>query len=114
MHFGVIDRSSISAAGIIETVSSAAKADRVFVGSVANSLELQTPSLSNYRSAFVEQRKIIDSVQATGSVRPVALVSVGSEISGQIRHYAADFNDEVRRGERRVLAPDDSGLREDQ
>lgn len=52
-----------------------------------------------YRSAAVSQRQILDTVQATGNVRPVALVSVSSELSGQIREFRADFNDEVRRGD---------------
>nr|WP_281015630.1 efflux RND transporter periplasmic adaptor subunit [Mesorhizobium sp. M00.F.Ca.ET.216.01.1.1] len=55
-----------------------------------------------YRIAFAEERRIIDSVQATGAVTPVALVSVSSQISGQIKELNADFNKEVRRGD--VLA----------
>jgi HlyD family secretion protein len=59
---------------------------------------LELASIS-YRFSNVETRQILDTVQATGNVRPVALVSVSSELSGQIREYRADFNDEVRRGD---------------
>jgi HlyD family secretion protein len=55
--------------------------------------------VDSLRQASVASRQILDTVQATGNVRPVALVSVSSELSGQIREYRADFNDEVQRGD---------------
>jgi HlyD family secretion protein len=53
----------------------------------------------NYRIAAVEERAIIESVEATGTLTPVALVSVSSQVSGQILMIHADFNDEVQRGD---------------
>ncbi|ASY66789.1 Macrolide-specific efflux protein MacA (plasmid) [Sinorhizobium sojae CCBAU 05684] len=47
-------------------------------------------------------RRIVDRIEVTGTVRPVALVNVSSELSGQIKEFRADFNDEVRRDD--VLA----------
>ncbi|OHV72729.1 efflux RND transporter periplasmic adaptor subunit [Ensifer sp. LCM 4579] len=57
------------------------------------------PSGTAYRVAAVERRQIVESVQVTGSVVPVALVSVSSQVSGQIKEIYADFNREVSRGD---------------
>tara|TARA_R100000935_G_scaffold22516_1_gene41432 strand:- start:2385 stop:3692 length:1308 start_codon:yes stop_codon:yes gene_type:complete len=57
------------------------------------------PTQVNYRLAPVEERAIIESVEATGTLTPVALVSVSSQVSGQIKLIHADFNDEVRLGD---------------
>ncbi|QFI69274.1 Macrolide-specific efflux protein MacA [Sinorhizobium alkalisoli] len=54
---------------------------------------------ASYRIAAVERRQIVESVQVTGSVVPVALVSVSSQVSGQIKEIYADFNGEVSRGD---------------
>jgi HlyD family secretion protein len=54
---------------------------------------------SHYRSAAVEERRIVDRIEVTGAVRPVALVNISSELSGQIKEFRADFNHEVRRGD---------------
>ncbi|RRH96658.1 helix-turn-helix domain-containing protein [Mesorhizobium tamadayense] len=45
---------------------------------------------------------VVSTLPAGGAVTPVALVSVSSQISGQIKELDADFNKEVRRGD--VLA----------
>ncbi|WP_150852004.1 efflux RND transporter periplasmic adaptor subunit [Sinorhizobium arboris] len=52
-----------------------------------------------FRVTPVTHRPIVESVQATGSLAPVALVSVSSQVSGQIKQIYADFNGEVRRGD---------------
>lgn len=54
---------------------------------------------SAYRVAEIELRRIVQSVDATGAVAPVALFSVGSQVSGQVKEVYADFNKEVARGE---------------
>jgi HlyD family secretion protein len=46
---------------------------------------------SHYRSAAVEERRIVDRIEVTGAVRPVALVNISSELSGQIKEFRADF-----------------------
>ncbi|MDP2120087.1 MAG: efflux RND transporter periplasmic adaptor subunit [Hoeflea sp.] len=56
-------------------------------------------SSANFRLAEAELRRIIQSVDATGSVTPVALFAVGSQVSGQIKEVYADFNSEVTRGQ---------------
>jgi HlyD family secretion protein len=66
-------------------------------------LEAAQPSAAisspQFRLATVERRVIVDRVSATGTLNPVALVSVSSQVSGQIRELYADFNDEVRQGD---------------
>jgi len=57
------------------------------------------PGGTAYRVAAVERRQIVESVHVTGSVVPVALVSVSSQVSGQIKEIYADFNGEVSRGD---------------
>lgn len=55
-----------------------------------------------YRTAPVGRGDIVSTVSASGTINPVGSVSVGSQISGQLRQVLADFNDEVRAGQ--VLA----------
>jgi HlyD family secretion protein len=52
-----------------------------------------------YSVVSIEPRHMIDSVTATGSIVPIALISVSSPISGKIKEIAADFNTEVKRGD---------------
>ncbi|MDX8437569.1 efflux RND transporter periplasmic adaptor subunit [Mesorhizobium abyssinicae] len=54
---------------------------------------------SSYRLVEIEKRRIVESVQATGVVAPVALVSVSSQVSGQVKEIYADFNQEVHKGD---------------
>jgi HlyD family secretion protein len=56
----------------------------------------ETPT---YRTAAVEQGRLEAAVAAAGTVRPVVQVSVGSQVSGQIKELLADFNTEVRQGQ---------------
>jgi HlyD family secretion protein len=52
-----------------------------------------------YRTAEVERGRVAAVVNATGSIQPVAVVAVGSQVSGQIRELRADYNSEVRKDE---------------
>ena len=57
------------------------------------------PPSVEYRSAPVSQGDLQAVVAATGAVNPVALVTVGTQVSGQIRDVLVDFNDEVQAGQ---------------
>lgn len=61
-----------------------------------------------YRTATLERGRITAAVSASGQVMPVTQVSVGSQISGQIRELFADFNSEVKAGQ--VIAQIDPQL----
>lgn len=50
-----------------------------------------------YRVAPIVRRVLVEKVPATGSVHPVALVSVSSQVSGQIKEIYVDFNDLVKK-----------------
>jgi HlyD family secretion protein len=52
-----------------------------------------------YRSAKIERGDLQATVASSGAVNPVALVTVGSQVSGQIRDLLVDFNDEVKAGQ---------------
>lgn len=57
---------------------------------------------TRYRTAAVERGDLTATVSATGSVRPVVQVQVGSQVSGTISELRADYNSRVRAGQ--VLA----------
>jgi HlyD family secretion protein len=48
------------------------------------------------RTATLDRGSITAVVAATGTVNPVTLVQVGSQLSGQIRELLADFNSKVK------------------
>ena len=52
-----------------------------------------------YRTAKIERGNLQATVAASGSVNPVALVTVGTQVSGQIRDLLVDFNSEVKAGQ---------------
>ena len=52
-----------------------------------------------YRMAKLERGDLQATVASSGAVNPVALVTVGSQVSGQIRDLLVDFNSEVKAGQ---------------
>lgn len=54
---------------------------------------------SQYRASVVERGDITQTVTATGTINPVALVNVGSQVSGTVVELNADFNDRVKKGQ---------------
>lgn len=52
-----------------------------------------------YRSAKVERGSLQATVASSGAVNPVALITVGTQVSGQIRDLFVDFNSEVKAGQ---------------
>lgn len=52
-----------------------------------------------YKTAAVERGPLQAVVTAGGTVNPVRQVSVGSQVSGQIKELFADFNTEVQQGQ---------------
>ncbi len=60
--------------------------------------EPKTPPL-NYRASAVDTGSITHTVTATGTINPVALVNVGSQVSGTVVELNADFNDRVKKGQ---------------
>jgi HlyD family secretion protein len=56
-------------------------------------------ALASYRTAKIERGTLVAAVSSSGTVNPVSQVSVGSQVSGQIKEMRADFNTEVRQGQ---------------
>lgn len=54
---------------------------------------------SQYRSTAVDRGAINQTVTATGTINPVALINVGSQVSGTVAELNADFNDRVKKGQ---------------
>ena len=52
-----------------------------------------------YRTAPLSRGTLQASVAASGAVNPVSQVSVGTQVSGQIRDLLVDFNSEVKAGQ---------------
>ena len=51
------------------------------------------------RQGTLERGPLLATVAASGAVNPVTQVSVGTQVSGQIKELFADFNDEVKAGQ---------------
>jgi HlyD family secretion protein len=54
---------------------------------------------TSYRTAKIERGALQAAVSSSGTVNPVSQVSVGSQVSGQIKELLADFNTEVKQGQ---------------
>jgi HlyD family secretion protein len=52
-----------------------------------------------YRTSKIERGSLQASVSASGTVNPVTQVSVGTQVSGQIKELYVDFNSEVKAGQ---------------
>ncbi len=72
-----------------------------FIGS--NSKDAQT-----YKTAKIEQGDLIQTVSANGTLNPVVLVNVGTQVSGTVKKLLVDYNDKVKQGQ--VLAVLDPSL----
>ncbi len=59
----------------------------------------QAASDVQYRTSKIERGNIQASVSASGAVNPVTQVSVGTQVSGQIKELFVDFNSEVKAGQ---------------
>lgn len=61
-----------------------------------------------YRSQAAERGDIVQTIAANGTLSPVTLVNVGTQISGTVQKLHADYNQQVRAGQ--VLAELDPSL----
>jgi len=63
-----------------------------------------------YRTELITQGDVSQSVSANGTINPVTLVSVGTQVSGIVTKLYVDFNDKVTKGQV-LLELDDSLLK---
>lgn len=68
----------------------------------------QLPPEAKYTLQSVEMGDITQSVSANGTLNPLVLVTVGTQISGRVTKLYVDFNDRVKEGQ--VLAQLDRSL----
>ena len=68
----------------------------------------QVPVGERYRTVKVERGSVTQTVSANGTLTPVVLVSVGTQVSGTVLGLHADFNQRVTKGQ--VLAELDPAL----
>ncbi len=66
------------------------------------------PVQPRYKTAAVEKGALAPSISANGTLNPVTLVNVGTQVSGTVQKLHADFNAEVKTGQ--VLAELDPAL----
>ena len=62
-----------------------------------------------YKLATLEKGDVTQTVSANGTLNPVVLVSVGTQVSGTVKKLYVDFNDKVTAGQA-LLELDDSLL----
>lgn len=54
---------------------------------------------SGYRTEVVDSGDMVQTVSANGTLNPVTLVSVGTQVSGTVRKLHTDFNQKVKQGQ---------------
>lgn len=68
----------------------------------------KTPAEQQYRLQSVEKGDISQTVSANGTINPVTLVNVGTQVSGTVKKLYVDFNSSVEKGQ--VLLELDNSL----
>jgi HlyD family secretion protein len=66
---------------------------------LALSCTAKSPAGASYEFASAKRGELLKTVSATGLLKPIATVSIISQISGKADRVLADFNDEVRKGD---------------
>lgn len=57
-----------------------------------NYFSVSTKKTVNFRTAFVEVRDVVETIDATGTVEPEDLIDVGARVSGEIVSFGKDVN----------------------
>ncbi|HUW36339.1 MAG TPA: efflux RND transporter periplasmic adaptor subunit [Rhodocyclaceae bacterium] len=61
---------------------------------------MKTPNpAERYRTATLERGDLTQMASANGTLNPVMLVTVGTQVSGTVKKWYADFNDRVEQGQ---------------
>src|SRR5512135_647475 len=69
-------------------------------------------SQERYKTAQVDRGDVVQTISANGTLNPVVLVNVGTQVSGTVMRLHADFNSHVEKGQ--ILAELDPALFEAQ
>ena len=65
-------------------------------------------SPTKYKTTQAKTETIMEKVEATGTINPVQTVTIGAQVSGQIKKVYVDFNSHVTKGQ--LLAQIDTSL----
>ena len=57
------------------------------------------PRQERYKTQPIDRGDIVQNISANGTLNPVVLVNVGTQVSGTVYKLFADFNDEVKEGQ---------------
>ena len=68
----------------------------------------ETPATARYRTQAIDRGDIVQTVTANGTLSPLTVVQVGTQVSGTVYKVHVDFNDLVKEGQ--VLAELDPAL----
>lgn len=60
---------------------------------------LREPEVARYRTVAVEKGTVVQTVRASGVVKPLRMVDVGTQVNGPIQTLYVDFNDPVKMGD---------------
>ena len=52
-----------------------------------------------YRTAKIERGDLVQTVRATGTIQPIKLVQVGTQVNGPVKKLYVDYNDRVKEGD---------------
>ena len=66
------------------------------------------PSQERFKTQAVDRGDIVQTISANGTLSPVVLVNVGTQVSGTLKRLNADFNSRVKEGQ--ILAELDPAL----
>jgi HlyD family secretion protein len=81
---------------IILTLIVLAGAGAVYYQKIQGKAKQEEPK---YRTALADRGNITQTVTASGTLNPVELINVGSQVSGTVVQLMADFNDQVKQGQ---------------
>ncbi len=84
---------------VIGTLVVLAIAALVWGGNVLQKKFMGPDDKPRYKLAEADRGSIVQFVTATGTLNPVGLVNVGTQVSGTVSEVNVDFNDRVKRGQ---------------
>ncbi|MDY6843674.1 MAG: biotin/lipoyl-binding protein, partial [Thermodesulfobacteriota bacterium] len=71
----------------------------VLVVSIIIYMTIRSQNKITYNTSKVLRGNMVNSISATGTIKPVLIVNVGSQVSGRIYKLYVDFNSVVKKGE---------------
>jgi HlyD family secretion protein len=78
----------------------------VLIASVFVACRGRDDTALRYRSEAIDRGDITQTVSANGTLNPVTLVVVGTQVSGTVKKLLADYNDRVEQGQVLVMLDD--------